>query len=230
MRRFLAAVIWMGASIGVATLSAQQPHPAALDAKVDATVLKNAGTPNDALPGSWLSYGRSLSETRYSPLNQINTSNVNRLGLAWTYALGAGGLQAVDHKFFQPELEKPGSKAEVGDFHAAAGEVLQTGDDLAFQHLLEPRAAHDDQGGERQHQQVFYQVERDAKRFGYFPARRQPLRKSRRLMKTMVAPNFRSARAELRLSATRPHQPARKSETAHWWWVSALRSIDRAIR
>jgi len=70
-------------TIGVSTAGAQQ--------NVDANVLKNAGTPQDALQGDWLSYGRSLGETRYSPLNQINTSNVSRLGLAWTYAVGAGG-------------------------------------------------------------------------------------------------------------------------------------------
>jgi quinohemoprotein ethanol dehydrogenase len=45
----------------------------------------------DAAPGDWLSYGRSLSETRYSPLAQIDASNVHRLGLAWTYVLGSGG-------------------------------------------------------------------------------------------------------------------------------------------
>src|SRR5579863_7743216 len=58
---------------------------------VDAKVLDNAGTPRDALKGDWLSYGRSHGETRYSPLTQIDTSNVSRLGLSWTYALGAGG-------------------------------------------------------------------------------------------------------------------------------------------
>jgi quinohemoprotein ethanol dehydrogenase len=58
---------------------------------VDGTVLRSAGTPNDTLPGSWLTYGRSQGETRFSPLTQINTSNVQRLGLAWTYELGAGG-------------------------------------------------------------------------------------------------------------------------------------------
>ena len=41
--------------------------------------------------GSWLTYGLTLSETRYSPLDQINTGNVGRLGLAWTYVVGAGG-------------------------------------------------------------------------------------------------------------------------------------------
>ena len=60
-------------------------------AKVDATVLKNAGTPKDTLAGNWLSYGRTQSETRYSPLKQIDTTNVGRLGLAWSYTLGAGG-------------------------------------------------------------------------------------------------------------------------------------------
>ena len=31
----------------------------------------------------WLSYGRSYSEQRYSPLDQINTESVDELGLAW---------------------------------------------------------------------------------------------------------------------------------------------------
>jgi quinohemoprotein ethanol dehydrogenase len=60
-------------------------------AVVDSTVLKNAGTPNDRFPGSWLAYGKSLSETRYSPLKQIDTANVKRLGLAWSYVVGPGG-------------------------------------------------------------------------------------------------------------------------------------------
>ena len=40
---------------------------------------------------SWLSYGRTSGETRYSPLKEIDTSNVGRLGLAWSYVAGAGG-------------------------------------------------------------------------------------------------------------------------------------------
>src|SRR6476620_7171775 len=42
---------------GSATVSAQQP------AVVDSTVLKNAGTPADQFSGSWLTYGKSQSET-----------------------------------------------------------------------------------------------------------------------------------------------------------------------
>ena len=54
-------------------------------------VLRHAGTANDPLPGSWLSYGRNQSETRYSTLKQIDSSNASRLGLAWSYVMGAGG-------------------------------------------------------------------------------------------------------------------------------------------
>ena len=70
---------------GVLTIHAQQAAPRInLDAgiNVDAKVLKNAGTSQDALQGDWLAYGRSLSETRFSPLHQIDTSNVSRLGLS----------------------------------------------------------------------------------------------------------------------------------------------------
>ncbi len=83
--RFTAIVVatMLATTLGITTAGAQQ--------KVDANVLKNVGTAQDALQGDWLSYGRSLSETRFSPLTQINTSNVSRLGLSWTYTVGPGG-------------------------------------------------------------------------------------------------------------------------------------------
>ena len=58
---------------------------------VTGDVLQRAGSANDALPGAWLSYGRTQSETRYSTLKQINSTNAKRLGLAWSYVMGAGG-------------------------------------------------------------------------------------------------------------------------------------------
>src|ERR1035438_8483879 len=59
----------------------QQPR------RVDDAALKNAGKTGE----EWLTYGLNPSESRYSPLNQINTTNVNRLGLAWSLEIGAGG-------------------------------------------------------------------------------------------------------------------------------------------
>jgi quinohemoprotein ethanol dehydrogenase len=54
---------------------------------VDDLTLKNAAKSG----GEWLTYGLNQSETRYSPLNQINTTNVSRLSSAWSYDLGIGG-------------------------------------------------------------------------------------------------------------------------------------------
>jgi hypothetical protein len=46
---------------------------------------------NSAKGTEWLTYGHTYSEQRYSPLKQIDTANVNRLGLAWSYEVGPGG-------------------------------------------------------------------------------------------------------------------------------------------
>src|SRR5690349_14958951 len=65
-----------------AQLSGQQAQPRRLD---DAA-LRKAGSGDE-----WVTYGLDQAETRFSPLTDINTSNVSRLGLAWSYDVGAGG-------------------------------------------------------------------------------------------------------------------------------------------
>ncbi|MEI9964747.1 MAG: PQQ-binding-like beta-propeller repeat protein [Caulobacteraceae bacterium] len=61
-------------------------------ADVDGTRILNA----DNEPGAWMTYGRTYSEQRFSPLNQINTANAGQLGLAWYYDLDtARGQEAT---------------------------------------------------------------------------------------------------------------------------------------
>ena len=50
-----------------------------VDTRVDGARIANA----DRDPGNWLTYGRTYSEQRYSPLKKISSDNANRLGLAW---------------------------------------------------------------------------------------------------------------------------------------------------
>ncbi len=46
--------------------------------------------------GTWLTYGRTYSEQRFSPLAQIDESNVSELGLAWAFEPGTKrGLEAT---------------------------------------------------------------------------------------------------------------------------------------
>jgi quinohemoprotein ethanol dehydrogenase len=57
-----------------------------------AVSIASAQQPKDAAKrGEWLTYGLTQSETRYSPLDQINASNVKRLAPGWSYDVGAGG-------------------------------------------------------------------------------------------------------------------------------------------
>src|SRR3979490_1798044 len=49
--------------------------------------IDNAALANQADGPNWAAYGRSFSEQHYSPLRQINASNVARLGLAWSLDL-----------------------------------------------------------------------------------------------------------------------------------------------
>src|SRR6202022_3529670 len=39
-------------------------------------------------PNDWLTYGRDLGAQRFSPLTQIDASNVKRLTVAWSKRLG----------------------------------------------------------------------------------------------------------------------------------------------
>jgi quinohemoprotein ethanol dehydrogenase len=49
--------------------------------------IDNAALANEDDGANWAAYGRSFSEQHYSPLRQINASNVYRLGLAWSLDL-----------------------------------------------------------------------------------------------------------------------------------------------
>src|SRR5262249_15727547 len=58
-------------------MMAQQPR------RVDDALLKSGSKSGD----EWVAYGVNWSEQRYSPLKQIDASNVTRLGLAWSYEI-----------------------------------------------------------------------------------------------------------------------------------------------
>src|SRR5689334_15003032 len=77
-------VLWTSAA-GLLLLAwvapGQQPR------RIDDAALRNAGKAGE----EWLSYGLTPGETRYSPLKQIDTTNVGRLGLSWLYEIGPGG-------------------------------------------------------------------------------------------------------------------------------------------
>ena len=48
---------------------------------IDDAALRNA----NARAGEWITHGRTYAETRFSPLRQIDSTNVKNLGLAWSF-------------------------------------------------------------------------------------------------------------------------------------------------
>ena len=82
----------------------------------------------DNEPHNWLAHGRTYSEQRYSPLDEINDTNVEGLGLAWSYDTNTvRGLEAspivVDGVMFAT-----GSWSKVYALNAKTGEELWTFD------------------------------------------------------------------------------------------------------
>ena len=72
--RVSAATLALGALTGC-------PAPKSAEIPLTGAYLHNADAPGNV--GDWYSYSRTWDEQRFSPLNQINEDNVDRLGLAW---------------------------------------------------------------------------------------------------------------------------------------------------
>lgn len=54
----------------------------------DSTAVDNAMLADEADGANWASYGRTFSENHFSPLDEVNAGNVDKLGLAWTLDVG----------------------------------------------------------------------------------------------------------------------------------------------
>src|SRR5512135_3779858 len=79
---------WIFAVAGAALLSALlvQVGPAQQGAvQKDKAKKGNTARQTSIPPGDWPLYSRDLSSDRFSPLTQINTSNVAQLTQAWTF-------------------------------------------------------------------------------------------------------------------------------------------------
>jgi quinohemoprotein ethanol dehydrogenase len=86
MSRPLAGCVIAFVAAFIAFGSAQQKAP------VDDAALRAP----EARQGDWLSYGRDYYEQRFSPLDQINDTNVSQLGLAWQFETATNrGLEAT---------------------------------------------------------------------------------------------------------------------------------------
>src|SRR5215813_12760679 len=100
---------------------------------VQSALSAQAPTPATPAPvGEWRTYGGDLASTRYSPLDQINKDNFNKLEVAWRFKADSFGPR--------PEINNEGTPLMVGGvlyatvgtrravvaLNAATGELLWT--------------------------------------------------------------------------------------------------------
>ena len=82
----------------------------------------------DSEPGNWLAHGRDYGEQRFSPLDEIDASNVAALGLAWTYDTGRGRGHEATPIVVDGILYLTSSWSIVHAIDARSGEALWTFD------------------------------------------------------------------------------------------------------
>src|SRR4051812_45312099 len=81
-------------------------------------------------PGEWQYYGSDLHSTKYSPLDQINASNVKNLQVAWRWESQNYGPRADNYWEVTPLMVggvlyfSAGTRRDVVAVDAATGETL----------------------------------------------------------------------------------------------------------
>ena len=126
------------ASVGVLVSCAQQeseqeavtveePQLSVLAAKaqeVTASVNTERITNANSEPGNWLSHGRTYDEQRYSPLKQIDTTNVSELSLAWYQDIESKRGMEATPIVVDGVMYTTGSWSTVQAYDAKTGEKL----------------------------------------------------------------------------------------------------------
>jgi quinohemoprotein ethanol dehydrogenase len=93
-----------------------------------ATVVDGGAIADEQQSANWLSYGRTYSEQRYSPLRDIDTGNVAGLKLDWALALEGDRTLLATPIVVDGIMYVSGSFSVVRAVEAASGKVLWTYD------------------------------------------------------------------------------------------------------
>jgi glucose dehydrogenase len=111
MRGFLVKISTAAAIAAAMTIVVEQP-PGVVDDRALVNAFKNGD--------EWLTCGRDYAETHFSPLQPINTTNVSRVGLAWsreTESPSGAGIEATrlsrmvsSAEAVRPRRNRPDSK------------------------------------------------------------------------------------------------------------------------
>src|SRR5256885_296785 len=75
-------------------------------------------------PGDWLNWRRTDNAWGYSPLNQINRTNVQQLQLAWSWAMDDTGAGEVTPLVYDGVMYLPNPRGVIQALDAATGDLI----------------------------------------------------------------------------------------------------------
>lgn len=116
MRRMLSSILLLLAVLGIALVRDMTAQRSAF-ARVTDAVLRNQA------PGDWLRWRRDHGATGYSPLNQVDRRNVQRLRLAWSWPMSPG-TQEQEPLVYNGVMYLLHSDATLQALDARTGETL----------------------------------------------------------------------------------------------------------
>jgi alcohol dehydrogenase (cytochrome c) len=114
MRKRIAISISITVALGSLWLAAQVKD---FRAVTEATLRNPA-------PGDWLNWRRTDNAWGYSPLDQINKGNVQRLQLAWSWAMDSTGAQEATPLVHDGIMYLPNPRGVIQALDAATGDLL----------------------------------------------------------------------------------------------------------
>ncbi len=100
----------------------------AIDARMRAQVRKSTPVTDAMLqkpdPANWMMWRRTLDSWGYSPLNQINRTNVAQLRMTWTRGLGTGNTQEATPLVYDGVMYIPNPGDYIQALDAKTGDLL----------------------------------------------------------------------------------------------------------
>src|SRR5688572_5314275 len=119
----LALALTLAALAAIGCRSSSEPAPEG-PAAVNGARLTGA----DDEPGQWMSHGRTYGEQRFSPLDEIDTTNVGKLALAWFADFDSRRGQEATPLVVDDVLYVSTAWSKVKAYEAATGKPLWTYD------------------------------------------------------------------------------------------------------
>jgi glucose dehydrogenase len=116
--------VYSGAVSALLLLQGCGPTSSPVESRPVTSVTAQRVANANAEPGNWLSHGRTYFEQRFSPLDQINTGNIEQLKLSWFFDFDDYNVVEATPLVVDGRMYVTAAKGKLYAMDAATGEEL----------------------------------------------------------------------------------------------------------